>query len=58
MDKILVSMGSGEHTQKAITVTNDGATILQQLEVEHPAAKVRTRAASVSTEIGSPAPAV
>lgn len=24
-----------------VTVTNDGATILQQLEVEHPAARVR-----------------
>lgn len=23
-----------------VTITNDGATILQQLEVEHPAAKV------------------
>ncbi len=52
LDKLLVD-DIGE-----MTITNDGATILQQLEVEHPAAKVRTRAASVSTEIGSPAPAV
>ena len=26
-----------------VTITNDGATILKQLEVEHPAAKVGTR---------------
>jgi T-complex protein 1 subunit beta len=40
MDKILVSMGSGEHTQKAITVTNDGATILSSIHVDNPAARV------------------
>jgi T-complex protein 1 subunit alpha len=26
-----------------VTITNDGATILKMLEVEHPAAKVRKR---------------
>ncbi len=26
-----------------VTITNDGATILKQLEIEHPAAKVRAR---------------
>ena len=35
LDKMLVD-DIGE-----MTITNDGATILQQLEVEHPAAKVR-----------------
>lgn len=40
MDKILVSMGDGEHRQKAITVTNDGATILSSIHVDNPAARV------------------
>lgn len=36
MDKILQSMGRGE----AVTVTNDGATILKSIYVDNPAAKV------------------
>ena len=39
MDKILVSMGD-EHARKAITVTNDGATILSSIHVYNPAAKI------------------
>lgn len=39
MDKILVSMGD-EHSRKAITVTNDGATILSSIHVDNPAAKI------------------
>ena len=35
LDKLMVS-ADGD-----ITITNDGATILKLLEVEHPAAKVR-----------------
>ena len=36
-----------------ITITNDGATILQQLEVEHPAAKVLVELANLQdTEVG------
>ena len=33
-----------------VTITNDGATILKQLEVEHPAAKVRGLSFSFSFE--------
>ena len=36
MDKILQSMGRGN----AVTVTNDGATILKSVYVDNPAAKV------------------
>jgi len=39
MDKILQSMGD-EHARKKITVTNDGATILQSIWVDNPAAKI------------------
>ena len=39
MDKILQSMGD-EHARKAITVTNDGATILKSIYVDNPAAKI------------------
>ena len=39
MDKILQSMGD-EHARKRITVTNDGATILQSIFVDNPAAKI------------------
>lgn len=39
MDKILQSMGD-EHSRKAITVTNDGATILKSIYVDNPAAKI------------------
>jgi T-complex protein 1 subunit beta len=39
MDKILQSMGD-EHARKKITVTNDGATILQSIFVDNPAAKI------------------
>jgi len=47
MDKMLVdSMGD-------ITITNDGVTILQELEVEHPAAKIMVEVAKVQeAEIG------
>lgn len=39
MDKIL--QGMGENAKKgAITVTNDGATILQAIHVDNPAAKI------------------
>lgn len=40
MDKILVSMGGNESSRKAITVTNDGATILQSIHVDNPAARI------------------
>ena len=39
MDKILQSLGD-EHARKAITVTNDGATILGSIYVDNPAAKI------------------
>ena len=39
MDKILVSMGD-PNQRKAITVTNDGATILSSIHVDNPAAKI------------------
>jgi len=39
MDKILQSMGD-EHARKKITVTNDGATILQSIYIDNPAAKI------------------
>lgn len=39
MDKILQSLGD-EHSRKKITVTNDGATILQSIYVDNPAAKI------------------
>lgn len=39
MDKILQSLGD-EHARKKITVTNDGATILQSIFVDNPAAKI------------------
>jgi T-complex protein 1 subunit beta len=39
MDKILVSMGDA-HSRAAITVTNDGATILSSIHVDNPAAKL------------------
>merc|ERR1711970_1174983 len=39
MDKILQSFGD-EHSRKKITVTNDGATILQSIYIANPAAKV------------------
>jgi len=40
MDKILVSMGGNASSKKNITVTNDGATILQSIYVDNPAAKI------------------
>ena len=40
MDKILVSMANGGEQQRAITVTNDGATILSSIHVDNPAARV------------------
>lgn len=39
MDKILVSMSDDNRT-KAITVTNDGATILSSIHVDNPAARI------------------
>ena len=39
MDKILQSLGD-ENSRKKITVTNDGATILQSIFVDNPAAKI------------------
>lgn len=39
MDKILQSLGD-ENARKRITVTNDGATILQSIFVDNPAAKI------------------
>jgi len=39
MDKILQSLGD-PNARKKITVTNDGATILQSLYVDNPAAKI------------------
>ena len=39
MDKILQSLGD-EHSRKKINVTNDGATILQSIFVDNPAAKI------------------
>ena len=33
-----------------VTITNDGATILQKLEVEHPAAKVLVQLADLQDE--------
>ena len=39
MDKILQSLGD-ENARKKITVTNDGATILQSIFVDNPAAKI------------------
>jgi len=35
-----------------VTITNDGATILKMLEVEHPAAKVSQSCIGVVLEIG------
>ncbi len=40
MDKILVSMGGNQSAKSKITVTNDGATILQSIYVDNPAAKI------------------
>jgi chaperonin GroEL (HSP60 family) len=47
MDKMLVnSIGD-------VTVTNDGATVLKEIEVEHPAAKMMVEVAkSVDNEVG------
>ena len=39
MDKILASIGDPS-ARKAITVTNDGATILQSIYVDNPSAKI------------------
>jgi T-complex protein 1 subunit beta len=41
MDKILQSIGGGDpNARKNITVTNDGATILQSIYVDNPSAKI------------------
>lgn len=39
MDKILQSLGDAQ-SRKQLTVTNDGATILQSIYVDNPAAKI------------------
>ena len=50
MDKMLVdSMGD-------VVITNDGATILKEMDIEHPAAKMiieiaKTKSSIVSTEL-------
>lgn len=44
LDKMLVDQAGG------ITITNDGATILTLLEVEHPAAKVLVNLATLQDE--------
>ncbi|MEW6603326.1 MAG: thermosome subunit beta [Thermoproteota archaeon] len=47
MDKMLVSPVGD------VTITNDGATILKELEIEHPAAKIMVEVAkSVDEEVG------
>jgi archaeal chaperonin len=47
MDKMLVSSNGDA------TITNDGATILKEMDVEHPAAKMMVEVAkSVDNEIG------
>jgi chaperonin GroEL (HSP60 family) len=47
MDKMIVSpIGD-------VTITNDGATILKEIEIEHPAAKMMVEVAkSVDNEVG------
>lgn len=58
LDKMLVGAGVYSfHTQVDkvgdVTITNDGATILQKLEVEHPAAKVLVQLADLQDkEVG------
>ena len=49
MDKILVSM-SDPNARKAITVTNDGATILSSIHVDNPAAKILIDISKVQDE--------
>ena len=44
MDKMLVS-GLGD-----VTITNDGATILKEIDVQHPAAKMMVEAAKTQDE--------
>ncbi|HEX2615713.1 MAG TPA: thermosome subunit beta, partial [Nitrososphaera sp.] len=47
LDKMLVS------TLGDVTITNDGATILKEIDIEHPAAKMMVEVAkSVDTEVG------
>jgi ATP-dependent Clp protease ATP-binding subunit ClpA len=47
MDKMLVD------TMGDVTVTNDGATILKEMDVQHPAAKMMVQVAkSVDNEVG------
>ncbi len=46
MDKMLVS-SIGD-----VTITNDGATILKEMDVEHPAAKMMEVAKSLDNEVG------
>src|ERR1051325_9459604 len=47
MDKMLVD-NLGE-----VTITNDGATILKEIEVQHPAGKIKVEVAkSVDNEVG------
>ena len=39
-----------------VTITNDGATILKQLSVEHPAGKVLVELAELQDQVRSPPP--
>ena len=58
LDKMLVGFACSsieEQVDKVgdVTITNDGATILQKLEVEHPAAKVLVQLADLQDkEVG------
>lgn len=58
LDKMLVRVACSsieEQVDKVgdVTITNDGATILQKLEVEHPAAKVLVQLADLQDkEVG------
>jgi T-complex protein 1 subunit beta len=40
MDKILTPGGAGGPSTNKITVTNDGATILQAMHIDNPAARI------------------
>lgn len=47
---ISVRYNEGPYTLQDVTVTNDGATILKLLEVEHPAARVLVELAQLQDE--------
>ena len=58
LDKMLVYFSFSSFEEQVdkvgdVTITNDGATILQKLEVEHPAAKVLVQLADLQDkEVG------